>query len=115
MSCIKDFDQRMKDLEIREQQFKTSMKQQEASFDEERRAILEEKRRARLSERDNFLHDLTKEIARDYDMSFEQAEIVVNQAWDRGHGSGYDEVTAIARDYGEWVEKILDIQRNIDY
>ena len=115
MANTKDFDQKMYDLELREQRFRESIKQQEASFAEERRAILEEKRRAKRSEEDNFRQDLAMEIARAYNMSIEQAEIVVNQAWDRGHSSGYNEVTAFAHEYGEWVEEIIKIQRNIDY
>lgn len=101
----------MEEFQARKQDWQEQVK----LFVEEERQIREEERRKKQSEKENFLEDLKKEIARDYDMSWEQAEILVAQAWDRGHGCGYQEVTGFAHEYGEWVEKILDIQRNIDY
>lgn len=115
MANIKDFDKMMNELNAREQEFKEHVAEKMTSFANERRAILEEKRRAKRSKEENFRQELAKDVARDYNMSTEQAEIIVDQAWDRGHGCGYREVTAFAHEYGEWVEKILDIQRNIDY
>ena len=105
----------MEELQVRKQAWQEQVKRQNDLFAEEEQKIREEERRKKQSEKENFLEDLKKEIARDYDMSFEQAEILVAQAWERGHSYGYNEVRAYAQDFGEWVEKILDIQRNIDY
>ena len=105
----------MEELEARKQAWQEQVKRQCELFDEEERQIREEERRKKQSEKENFLEDLKKEIASDYDMSWEQAEILVAHAWDRGHAYGYDEVRCYAQDFGEWVAKILEIQRNIDY
>ena len=105
----------MEDFQARKQAWQEQVKRQNDLFAEEERQIREEERRKKQSEKENFLEDLKKEIARDYNMSWEQAEILVAQAWERGHSYGYDEVRSYAQDFGEWVEEILDIQRNIDY
>lgn len=105
----------MEEFQARKQAWQERVKRQIELFDEEERKIREEERRKKYSEKENFLEDLKKEIARDYDMSLEQAEILVAHAWECGHSYGYDEVRAYAQDFGDWVEKILDIQREIDY
>lgn len=105
----------MEDLQARKHAWQEQVKRQNDLFAEEERKIHEEERRKKQSEKENFIEDLKKEIARDYNMSWEQAEILVAQAWDHGHSSGYNEVRIYAQDFGEWVEKILDIQRKIDY
>lgn len=105
----------MEELQARKQAWREQVKRQNDLFAEEERQIREEERRKKQSKKDNFLEDLKKEIARDYDMSWEQAEILVAQAWDRGHSWGYNEVRCYAQDFGAWVGKILDIQRKIDH
>ena len=105
----------MEEFQARKQAWQEQVKRQIELFDEEERKIREEERRKKQSEKENFLEDLKKEIARDYDMSLEQAEILVGQAWECGHSYGYDEVRAYAQDFGDWVEKILVIQRKMDY
>lgn len=105
----------MEELQARKQAWQEQVKRQNDLFAEEERQIREEERRKKQSEKENFLEDLKKEIACDYDMSLEQAEILVAQAWERGHSCGYNEVHSYAQDFGEWVKKILDIQRKIDY
>lgn len=47
-------------------------------------------------------------------MSYEQAQIVVSQAWEDGHSYGYQEVRNYAEDYAEWVEKIIKLQKEMD-
>jgi hypothetical protein len=48
-------------------------------------------------------------------MNWEQARIIVEQAWDRGHSYGYQEVRIYAEDYAEWVAKIIKLQEEMDY
>jgi len=105
----------MEELQARKQAWQEQVKRQNDLFAEEERKIREEERRKKQSEKENFLEDLKKEIAHDYNMSLEQAEIVVAQAWEHGHSCGYNDVRCYAQDFGEWVEKILDIQRRINY
>jgi len=103
--------EKMKELESRRAAWAEQVQQQKEKFDEEARQIREEERRRRQSEKENFLDDLTVEIAGGYDMTFEQARIIVDQAWDRGHAYGYQEVRGYAEDYAEWVEKIIKLQK----
>ena len=107
--------EKMKEFESRRAAWKAQVQKQQEKFDEEERQIREEERRRKQSEKENFLDDLAKEIAEEYDMCLEQARIIVDQAWDRGHSYGYQEVRICAQDYAEWVEKIIKIQIDIDY
>ena len=106
---------KLEELEAREREFNSNVEKQKQQFKEERHRILEEERRKKQSEKENFLEDLEIEIAREYHMAREQARIIVNKAWEHGHSSGFNEVRSYATEFGEWVEEILDIQRNIDY
>lgn len=107
--------EKMKELESRRTAWEDQVQQQREKFDEEERQIREEERRSKISEKENFLDILTKEIAGEYDMSLEQARIIVEQAWDRGHPWGYNEVSCYAEDYAEWVSKIIKLQKEMDY
>ena len=107
--------ERMKELESRRAAWEDQVQEQREKFDEEAHQIREEERRSKISEKENFLDELTKEIAEEYDMSLEQARIIVDQAWDRGHPWGYNEVSGYAEDYAEWVSKIIKLQKEIDY
>lgn len=107
--------EKMKELESRKAAWAEQVQKQKEKFDEEARQIREEERRSKQSEKEKFLDDLTVEIAGEYDMSFEQARIIVDQAWDRGHSYGYQEVRIYAEDYAEWVAKIIKLQVEMDY
>ena len=107
--------EKMKNLETREKQFEEYVNKQKAKFEDERRKIREEERRNAQTKTENFLEDLTKNIAQDYNMSVEQAKIVVDKAWERGHSWGFEQVKNYAEEYGVWVEKILEIQQEMDY
>ena len=107
--------EKMKELESRRVAWAEQVQKQKEKFDEEARQIREEERRRKQSEKENFLDNLTKEIASGYDMSLEQARIIVDQAWDRGHSYGYQEVRIYAEDYAEWVAKIIKLQEETDY
>ena len=106
--------EKMKELESRRAAWMEQVQKQRDKFDEEARQIREEERRRRQSEKEKFLDGLTVEIAGGYDMSWEQARIVVDQAWDRGHSFGYQEVRNYAEDYAEWVAKIIKLQEETD-
>jgi len=106
---------KMKELESRRAAWVEQVQKQKEKFDEEARQIRAEERRRKQSEKENFLDDLTVEIAGGYDMNFEQARIIVDQAWERGHSYGYQEVRGFAEEYAEWVEKIIKLQEEIDY
>ena len=105
----------MEELQARKRAWQEQVKRQNDLFAEEERKIREEERRKKQLEIEQFKEDLTKEIARDYDLSLEQAEIVIAQAWERGHAYGLNEVRIYAEEYGEWVQKIVEIQRNMNY
>lgn len=107
--------ERMKELESGRDAFVEKIKKQKEKFDEEVRQIRDEERRREKSEKENFLDDLTKEISVEYNMSLEQAQIVVGQAWVVGHSYGYQEVRNYAEEYAEWVEKIIKLQKEMDY
>lgn len=109
--------EKMKELESRRAAWAEQVQKQRDKFDEEARQIREEERRRKQSEKENFLDDLTVEIAGGYDMSWEQARIIVEQAWDRGHSCGYQEVRGFAEEYAEWVAKIIELQKQeeMDY
>lgn len=107
--------ERMKELESRRAAWKEQIQKQQEKFDEEARQIREEERRSKQSEKENFLDNLTKEISVEYNMSLEQAQIVVGQAWVSGHSYSYQEVRNYAEEYAEWVEKIIKLQKEMDY
>ena len=106
--------ERMKELESRRTAWEVQVLKQKEKFDEEARQIREEERRRAQSEKETFLDNLTKEISGEYKMSYEQAQIVVSQAWEIGHSYGYYEVRNYAEEYAEWVEKIIKLQKEMD-
>lgn len=109
------YEEKMKALEANRMAWIEKVNRQNEAFKKEEARIRAEERERRRKEEENFRNRLKEEIARDYNMSFEQAEILVYQAWEHGHSCGYNEVRSYAQDFAEWVEKILDIQRNMDY
>lgn len=106
--------EKMKELESRRAAWAEQVQKQKEKFDEEAKQIREEERRSKQSEKKNFLDNLAVEIAGGCDMTFEQARIIVDQAWDRGHSYGYQEVRILAEEYAEWVAKIIKMQVNLD-
>ena len=106
--------ERMKELESRRTAWEVQVLKQKEKFDEEARQIREDERRRAQSEKETFLDNLTKEISGEYKMSYEQAQIVVSQAWEQGHSYGYHEVRNYAEEYAEWVEKIIKLQKEMD-
>ena len=59
-------------------------------------------------EEQNFIENLSNEIAESYGFSKEMADLIVSRGYSEGHSSGYNEVRSCAEDLADFVDQIIN-------